>query len=381
MLNDTRNQGSAKLNEKPSVVLSKKAHEKIKFWVDKSHLEISGLGKCKYNKASNRFVVSDVWLLDQTNGAASTDIDAEAAAKLLYETREIEGDLNFWWHSHVNMNVFWSGTDTATIEQLGTHGYCLASVFNKKGEIRSAYYHGGSETVPPSFHDDINTYSASASSQQIKDLEEQLKELRKQEVAGYIEGCQQEYDTKCKPAWQRNNHGGGYYGSTNGGYRKHAKGKHKSQSHTTAGGTNHTGKNGKKPSVIITKSGYVYEDANQLAKTQRRDGLIKPDDLSLRWCSIHKKWIPFNEYFFPVDMNMLDDLGCRLFYATKYKVTLGHPPMDDQDIEEFFMDIHSLTWMQVNHFNTNANYYKIVQKDVAKEITDAMALAQEKKNA
>lgn len=40
--------------------------------------------------------------------------------------------------SHVNMNVFWSSTDTETITSIGKNGLCAATVFNKKEEMRSA---------------------------------------------------------------------------------------------------------------------------------------------------------------------------------------------------------------------------------------------------
>jgi hypothetical protein len=56
----------------------------------------------------------------------------------MYLTRNSEGDLKWWWHSHVNMPVFWSGTDEATIKDLGKHGHIVATVFNKKREYKSA---------------------------------------------------------------------------------------------------------------------------------------------------------------------------------------------------------------------------------------------------
>lgn len=40
--------------------------------------------------------------------------------------------------SHVNMSAFWSGTDIATIKELGEQDWCVATVFNKKAEYRSA---------------------------------------------------------------------------------------------------------------------------------------------------------------------------------------------------------------------------------------------------
>jgi len=68
---------------------------------------------------------------------------------------DIEGDLKLWWHSHVNMDVFWSGTDMDTIKQLGNGGWFLNSVFNLKEEIKTCI----SMTDPMKlFIDDIPTY-------------------------------------------------------------------------------------------------------------------------------------------------------------------------------------------------------------------------------
>lgn len=52
--------------------------------------------------------------------------------------------------SHVDMSVFWSGTDTNTIKELGKEGWITATVFNKKYESRSALcYNAESETKSP----------------------------------------------------------------------------------------------------------------------------------------------------------------------------------------------------------------------------------------
>ena len=121
---------------KPKVQIARMALEKIQYLVRKDRQEISGLGITRV--VGDTIFVDDVKMLDQVRGPAHTDIDAEAAAKLMFEWREREGNLNFWWHSHVNMGVFWSSQDLATIRDMGKQGMCIASVFNKKGEIRTA---------------------------------------------------------------------------------------------------------------------------------------------------------------------------------------------------------------------------------------------------
>jgi proteasome lid subunit RPN8/RPN11 len=132
-------------------------HAQIMYYVNKSSVEISGLGRIE--KASDgSMVVTKVYLLDQENTGTSTDLCPEAVAKLMFESREDKGDLNFWWHSHVHMNAFWSGTDMSTIKEFGKNGYLVASVFNKKGEYQTAYYQGSNGFLPELFLDKLETH-------------------------------------------------------------------------------------------------------------------------------------------------------------------------------------------------------------------------------
>ena len=106
-------------------------------WVHKADFEVSGFGKVR-RRDDGHFEVVDAYLLKQEGTGTTTDIDEQALAKLLYTTKDVEGDLRWWWHSHVKMNVFWSGTDKETIMELGAQGWIVATVFNQKNEYRSA---------------------------------------------------------------------------------------------------------------------------------------------------------------------------------------------------------------------------------------------------
>lgn len=123
------------------IIYSELAHKKIMYWVNKCDKEVSGFSTVQYIPASKTFYVKDSFLLEQEVGSAHTDIDAKSLGKLLYKTRDQRAEnfeLRLWWHSHVNMSVFWSGTDRATIEDLGKNGWIVATVFNKKNEWHSA---------------------------------------------------------------------------------------------------------------------------------------------------------------------------------------------------------------------------------------------------
>jgi hypothetical protein len=145
------------------IVIPQAVHDKVMHWVRKTDKEVSGFGKVTRDPETGIFRVVDAYLLEQEVGAAHTDIDDKSLSKLMYKTKDIEGDLAWWWHSHVNMSVFWSATDKETILELGANGWIVASVFNKSEDVRSALaykYDYASEFgsgTNTSFHDEIET--------------------------------------------------------------------------------------------------------------------------------------------------------------------------------------------------------------------------------
>lgn len=122
------------------IILSPMAHSKIKCFINSVDTEISGMGKSHMNEDGD-IVVDDIVLLKQTCSGASTNITADADAKFIYEKQkagEEMTDWNIWWHSHVDMRVFWSTTDTDTImETAGGAKYLISIVGNKKGEYKA----------------------------------------------------------------------------------------------------------------------------------------------------------------------------------------------------------------------------------------------------
>lgn len=130
------------------ITISEMSYQKIMHWVHKTNFEISGFGSVSID--DNVMHVEDVMLLKQENSMVETDIDANAINEMMFKLGDSP---KFWWHSHVNMAVFWSGTDMKTIEELGKQDWFLATVFNKKEEMRTAYI----QSNPiPLFVDDID---------------------------------------------------------------------------------------------------------------------------------------------------------------------------------------------------------------------------------
>src|SRR4051812_26444210 len=121
---------------KPTIKIDYLVHQKVMHWVNGTNYEVSGLGKLVVEK--NEIRVIDAMLLPQKNTAGSTDIEPEDVCKAMFELRDTPGELRWWWHSHVNMGVFWSGTDTDTMDKLASQGWFLSTVFNKKWEYRTA---------------------------------------------------------------------------------------------------------------------------------------------------------------------------------------------------------------------------------------------------
>lgn len=120
------------------VHLPTEIHDKIMYWVRNSEIEVSGLGKVVLDKETQTFKVVSAMLLPQRGTGTTTQIEAKDVAKAMFETKDDEGVLAFWWHSHVRMQAFWSGTDVATIEDTAQGGLCVATVFNHQGDSKTS---------------------------------------------------------------------------------------------------------------------------------------------------------------------------------------------------------------------------------------------------
>lgn len=160
-------------------------YEKVMYWVDNCPIEVSGFGKCTWYPETKVLWIEDAHLLKQEGGAAHTDIDAQSMSSLMFKTRPQPGELRWWWHSHVDMAVFWSGQDKKTIEELGSQGWIAATVFNKKREMRSAF---GIKTSVNTFFgtsnevrlvDDVNTFV-------MDDIDPEIKEQWAKDLADNV---------------------------------------------------------------------------------------------------------------------------------------------------------------------------------------------------
>jgi len=166
-------------------LIDSKVYAKVMYLVQKCDKEISGLGRVKIEGNTVRIV--DMVLLEQEVTGATTDITPDAVSKALFDAYKdgglAKGELLWWWHSHVDMGVFWSGTDMATIKEFGGKGRLFATVFNKKYESRSAYFQAGTDIYPEIFVDNIATeLDYGLDSNEIAQLDKDFAELVKPKV-------------------------------------------------------------------------------------------------------------------------------------------------------------------------------------------------------
>lgn len=120
----------------PTLVFSPQAAEKLRLYVDLCPYEISGLGEVEI--LPDRFLVRDLHLLKQRCYHAYTELLPDDLARFLIAFVEQGKDpaiLKLWWHSHGEMELFWSPIDDYTARGF-QNDYMLSLVTNKAGEQR-----------------------------------------------------------------------------------------------------------------------------------------------------------------------------------------------------------------------------------------------------
>ena len=120
------------------VVIDFDVYQKVMYWVHKAaNHEVSGFGNVVQDGSQLKIV--SACLCKQENTSTTTDIEPADLAKAQYESRNLPGSMRWWWHSHVQMPAFWSGTDEDNIRALGANGWFLCTVFNQKYERKTCF--------------------------------------------------------------------------------------------------------------------------------------------------------------------------------------------------------------------------------------------------
>ena len=121
----------------PTVLIAPEAEQKIRHWVELARGEVSGLGTVV---PQNRdLLIEQVYLLKQQCTGSHTELDDQAVAALLVQldANGVDtGAVRFWWHSHGDMQSFWSSTDDSCIAGLANDSFLVSLVSNKRGQDR-----------------------------------------------------------------------------------------------------------------------------------------------------------------------------------------------------------------------------------------------------
>ena len=120
------------------------AYQKLWYFIRECDQEISGFGKVRdispEEGGEQVLEIYDIETFPQEVSGVHATIDDEALALFLTEKVANDEDVSeyrVWWHSHVNMQAFFSGTDTGTIDVSREFPYLISIVGNKRGEFKT----------------------------------------------------------------------------------------------------------------------------------------------------------------------------------------------------------------------------------------------------
>lgn len=122
--------------------ITNSAYQKIRAYVTNVNAEISGIGKTRIIREGDNdiIMIDDVVIFKQRVTGSNTILEDSAQSEFMDELMRNGEDLsqwNLWWHSHHTMNVFWSSTDTGTMEQhAGSMPFLISLVTNLKDEFK-----------------------------------------------------------------------------------------------------------------------------------------------------------------------------------------------------------------------------------------------------
>jgi hypothetical protein len=110
-------------------------YQRLYYYVQAVPYEISGFMRASIDPETSEIIADDIIILEQDSSSAHTEMTPEAQAKYLLhlmETDQNPADWCIWWHSHGNLESFWSGVDDATIEAHTTQPFLISLVTNRQ---------------------------------------------------------------------------------------------------------------------------------------------------------------------------------------------------------------------------------------------------------
>ncbi len=122
------------------IIFPVEVYKRLRMYVDNVKSEISGFGLVNF--IDGNVVVTDIKIFEQTVSDADTHLDAASIGKfILGLPKKDRARLKLWWHSHADMGVFFSGVDTATIDdfdnQTEENNWMVSLVTNHAGDTKT----------------------------------------------------------------------------------------------------------------------------------------------------------------------------------------------------------------------------------------------------
>lgn len=118
----------------PTLVIPLAVWQELMGYVLACPVEINGFGYI--DRVGNTFMLEKIFLLKQVATAGSVEVDERALVQYMTDALqrgENTGRIRFQWHSHVNMNAYFSGTDLDNISRY--EEWMVSLVANKHGEF------------------------------------------------------------------------------------------------------------------------------------------------------------------------------------------------------------------------------------------------------
>lgn len=128
----------------PCVFYTEEVDAAIRYLVDNVATEVGWLGLVETLDDGN-YLVTDLYVPEQTVSGTETDIDAETLCALAMEIEQAGKEsekLLYWGHSHVNMDVGPSSQDEIQIEEFLDNGcqIFIRGIYNKRGASKVDVY-------------------------------------------------------------------------------------------------------------------------------------------------------------------------------------------------------------------------------------------------
>lgn len=109
--------------------------QKMMAYIINCPTEVNGFGIID-QLTPEALVLSDVFITEQVAGPAHVNVDPMVLSAMMTDMLargEDPGKVKFQWHSHVDFNAYFSGTDTANIDRW-PGDWLISVVANKQGE-------------------------------------------------------------------------------------------------------------------------------------------------------------------------------------------------------------------------------------------------------